>query len=195
MEGTPLTPAHPSWPGKLAMRLGAQAPMQLHVRGDPSLLAAPMTALLCSARVPGEALVRAYDQAGRWRAANRAVIGGFHSPLERACLGLLLRGTQPVILCPARALPVRITPDLRPHVEAGRLLLVSAFDDGDRRVTRRLAERRNLIVAALAEEVWFAHISPGGHMAWLARQVEQWRGRKVAPLALPATPGEVRAAP
>ena len=36
------------------------------------------------------------------RDAGVAVIGGFHSPIEKDCLDLLLRGTQPVIICPAR---------------------------------------------------------------------------------------------
>jgi hypothetical protein len=32
---------------------------------------------------------------------------------------------------------------------------------GNRRVTAPLAARRNEFVAALADEVWFAHITPG----------------------------------
>lgn len=36
------------------------------------------------------------------------------------------------------------------------------------------AVRRNEIVAALADEVWFAHITPGGQMAHLAGMVAHW---------------------
>ena len=32
------------------------------------------------------------------------------------------------------------------------------------RVTAELAARRNEFVAALADDVWFAHITPGGQM-------------------------------
>jgi hypothetical protein len=57
------------------------------------------------------------------------------------------------------------------------MLILSPFPDSEVRVTRELAERRNLLVAALAGEVWFAHISPDGQMAELAKHVEAWRNR------------------
>ena len=42
----------------------------------------------------------------------------------------------------------------------------------DRRlVTAPLAARRNELVAALAEEVWFAHIAPGGENQRLAHSI------------------------
>jgi hypothetical protein len=37
------------------------------------------------------------------------------------------------------------------------------------RVTAELAARRNAFAAALADEVWFAHITPGGQLDRLAR--------------------------
>jgi predicted AAA+ superfamily ATPase len=37
------------------------------------------------------------------REAGIPVIGGFHAPMEKECLDLLLRGTQPVVICPARS--------------------------------------------------------------------------------------------
>jgi predicted Rossmann fold nucleotide-binding protein DprA/Smf involved in DNA uptake len=179
MEPPPLviTPQHAHWPHQLDARLGETAPPELHALGDPALLAAPLTALFCSARCPGEAILRAYDQAAHWRDTGRAVIGGFHSPMEKECLRILLRGPQPIILCPARGLPRRLPPELHPPLFAGRMLILSPFPDSEVRVTRELAERRNLLVAALAGEVWFAHISPDGQMAELAKHVEAWRNR------------------
>jgi hypothetical protein len=35
------------------------------------------------------------------RDEGRTLIGGFHSPMEWECLGILLRGRQPVILSEA----------------------------------------------------------------------------------------------
>ena len=88
-------------------RLGAAAPTRLFAR-QCRLLAPPKC--FCSARCPGEAILRAYDQAAHWRDTGRAVIGGFHSPMEKECLRILLRGPQPVIVCPARGLPA-LPPD------------------------------------------------------------------------------------
>jgi hypothetical protein len=40
-----------------------------------------------------------------------------------------------------------------------------------RRVTSPLAAQRNEFVAALADEVWFAHIAPGGEIQRLAQKI------------------------
>src|SRR5580698_11441850 len=85
-------------------RLPVGASPQLSAFGNLNLLALPKTALFCSARCPGQAILAAYDQAARWRDAGRCIISGFHSPVERECLRILLRGSQPVIICPARSL-------------------------------------------------------------------------------------------
>lgn len=175
-----LTPADAAWPGQRIRRLGRDAPHELTVLGNPALLAEPLTALLCSARCSGAAIVRAYDQAAHWRDTGRAVIGGFHSPPEQECLRILLRGPQPVVICPARRLPARLAPELRGPLDAGRLLVLAMFPATARRATRELAARRNLLVAALATEVWFAHITPGGQMAAIAQRAAGWQAETPA---------------
>ena len=150
-------------------RLGDTAPAQLYALGNLVLLALPKTALFCSARCPGNVILTTYDQAAKWRDAGRCVISGFHSPVEKECLQILLRGEQPIIICPARALPQRIPPDWNTPLADGRLLILSCFPESERRVTTELAARRNEFVAALADEVWFAHITPGGQMERLAK--------------------------
>jgi hypothetical protein len=172
-----ISPGHPCWPRQLETRLGADTPRELRALGEPTLLAQPLTALFCSASCPGEAILRAYDQAAHWRDTGRAVIGSFHSPMEKECLRILLRGPQSIVLCPARGLPTRLAPELRPALAAGRLLVVTPFAANVRRATRALAARRNLFVAALATEVWIAHVAPGGLMEALARRVAEWTGR------------------
>ena len=176
-----LTLDHANWPRQLKPRLGADAPDVLWALGHPALLAVPLTALFCSARCPGEAILRAYDQAAHWRDTGRGVIGGFHAPLETECLRILLRGPQPVVLCPARGLPTRLAPELHTPLAAGRLLVLSAFPATERRATRSLAERRNLLVAALAADVWFAHITAAGQMARLAQRVAEWQEARLHP--------------
>ena len=93
-------------------RLPVGASPQLSALGNLDQLALPKTALFCSARCPGQAILAAYDQAARWRDAGRCIISGFHSPVEMECLQILLRGSQPVIICPARSLEeMRLPPD------------------------------------------------------------------------------------
>jgi predicted Rossmann fold nucleotide-binding protein DprA/Smf involved in DNA uptake len=145
---------------------------QLSAFGNLNLLALPKTALFCSARCPGQAILAAYDQAARWRDAGRCIISGFHSPVEKECLRILLRGSQPVIICPARSLEkMRLAADWVKSLADGRLLILSCFSGNEHRVTSTLAARRNEFVAALADEVWFAHVAPGGQMQRLAQKI------------------------
>jgi predicted Rossmann fold nucleotide-binding protein DprA/Smf involved in DNA uptake len=169
-----LAPADARYPARLRERLGDAAPAQLSALGNLDLLTLPKTALFCSARCPGDAILRTYDQAARWRDTGRCVISGFHSPVEKECLRILLRGTSPVIVCPARGLPQRLPPAWQEPLATGRMLVLSAFPATETRVTAALATRRNEFAAALADEVWFAHITPGGQMDRLAQTVAHW---------------------
>jgi predicted Rossmann fold nucleotide-binding protein DprA/Smf involved in DNA uptake len=164
------TDAH--YPARLKRRLGAGVPPQLFGLGNLDLLALSITALFCSTSCPGTSILAAYDQAARWRDVGRCIISGFHSPVEMECLRILLRGNQPVIICPARSLEdMRIPPDWKKPFSDGRLLILSCFAKRNRRVTAPLAAHRNEFVAALADDVWFAYIAPGGEMQRLAHKI------------------------
>jgi len=163
----------------LLERLGNDTPAQIFAVGNLDLLSLPKTALFCSARCPGDAILRAYDQAAKWRDEGRCIISGFHSPVEKECLSILLRGSQPIIICPARSLDnMRIPLDWKKPFANNRLMVLSCFAGCNRRVTASLAARRNEFVAALADEVWFAHIAPGGEMQRLAQRISAWKLKK-----------------
>ncbi len=182
-----MTPSHEiklsdlQYPGKLARRLVDVAIPTLFALGNLDLLNLPKTALFCSARCPGDAILRTYDQAARWRDAGRCVISGFHSPVEKECLRILLRGSQPIIICPARSLPQRVPPEWKTPLAAGRLLVLSTFVATANRVTTELAGRRNAFVAALADEVFIAHAANGGHLETLTHSVRAWGIPLLAP--------------
>lgn len=89
--------------------------------------------------------------------------------MERDCLRLLLRGDGPSILFPARGLPQRLPAQQALAEASGRLLILSGFDGSLRRVTADSPARRNELVAALAEEIWFTHDEPGGEMERISR--------------------------
>jgi predicted Rossmann fold nucleotide-binding protein DprA/Smf involved in DNA uptake len=164
------------WPKSLTERLGTSAPAALQAIGPITLLANCKIALFCSARTPGDAILRTHDTARRLRDESVTVISGFHSPIEKACLKILLRGKQPIILCPARAIEcMRIPTECRTAFEAGRLLFLSPFVRQPRRVTKESALLRNELVAALADEVFIAHLTPGGQTERTAEMLKRWR--------------------
>ena len=160
------------YPARLTQRLGADAPPKITALGNFDLLALPKTALFCSAKCPGSVILPTYDQAAKWRDTGRCVISGFHSPVEKECLHILLRGDAPVILCPARGMLLRLPAQWAITVASGRMLILSAFAATANRVTAELAARRNDFVAALADEVFIAHITAGGQLEGLARRLQ-----------------------
>ena len=178
---TLIKPTDRQWPQNLSQRLGPATPSSLHAIGPVTLLATPRTALFCSARTPGDAILRAHDAARRMRDVGVTVISGFHSPIEKECLQILLRGKQPVIICPARAIEaMRIPTESRSAFDAGRLLFVSPFTREPKRVTKDSALRRNELVAALADEAYIPYLSTGGQAAQIAEMLMVWKVPVVA---------------
>lgn len=140
---------------------GERALAGLRTLGNPDLLETQPVGLFCSARCPGALIVRAYDLARELRDAGISVISGFHSPIEKECLDLLLRGSQPIIVCLARCLSgARIPQPWRPPIAAGRLMLLSDFPDQERRVTAATAARRNQLVSDLSTALLAIHAGP-----------------------------------
>ncbi|MDX2109644.1 MAG: hypothetical protein SFY80_05315 [Verrucomicrobiota bacterium] len=179
-----ITPTDAHLPVRLLERLGSAAPSELTTIGNLDLLTLPKTALFCSARCPGDAILRTHDQAARWRDEMHCVISGFHSPMEQDCLRILLRGISPVIICPARAIPKRLPPSWKQPLAEGRMLILSAFEGTENRMTAALAESRNALVAALADVHYFAHITPGGHLDKLAQLLKQPRSVGGSPASI-----------
>jgi predicted Rossmann fold nucleotide-binding protein DprA/Smf involved in DNA uptake len=165
----------PRYPAALATHLAAQAPQAIAARGNLDVLQRPTLALFCSAACPGNLILRTYELMRTVRDRPPALLGGFHTPMERECLDLLLRGTAPLAICPARSVEgMRVPARWQDALDAGRLALLSPFSGGQRRVTADLAWRRNLFVAALADAVFIAHAAPGGKTAQLAATVCAW---------------------
>lgn len=176
MDVCTLTTADARYSARLRERLGDGAPAQLTTLGNLDLLALPKTALFCSAQTPGAAILRTYDAARRMRDDGITVISGFHSPIEKECLRILLRGKQPIIICPARAIEaMRIPAECRAAFDGGRILFLSPFTEKPTRGTKDSAFDRNKLVAALADEACIAHTSPGGQTERIAHMLQQWR--------------------
>jgi hypothetical protein len=73
------------------------------------------------------------------------MINGFHMPMEKEGLEVLLRGQQPVVICPARSIErLRQLIGRRKPYDQGRLLVLSPFTAHQRRPPTELAEYRTL---------------------------------------------------
>jgi predicted Rossmann fold nucleotide-binding protein DprA/Smf involved in DNA uptake len=108
-------------------------------------------------------ILRTYDLARALRDAGVPVISGFHTPIEKDCMDLLLRGSQPVVICPARSIEkMRLNKDLKAAVEGKKVLVLSPFEKNVKRPTAEGSQRRNQFVGALAITIFVAHAEPGG---------------------------------
>ncbi|MBI1998317.1 MAG: DNA-processing protein DprA [Deltaproteobacteria bacterium] len=170
-----LTTSDARWPQQLSDRLSANAPLQLWTIGNVEILGKRKVGLFCSVRCPGDAILGAYDSARNLRDEGVTVVSGFHSPVEKECLRILLRGKQPIIICLARAMEkIRLPADWRNAVETGRMLLISPFEKRPRRPDKNTARRRNELVAALSDEVLIIHAEPGGRIEHITMLVDRW---------------------
>ena len=106
-----ITQKDPNYPAQLKGYLKTDAPETIWARGNIALLTdreahlnGDLWALFCSNRCPGQIILKSHELAQQFRASGRPTIGGYHSPVEKECLRVLLRGSQPIILCPARSI-------------------------------------------------------------------------------------------
>lgn len=167
-----LPRGEPEYPDEVSQALGDHAHNALYTLGHRQ----PLLALFCSERCPGDLIIKACDVAMALRDAAVPVISGFHSPVERECLRILLRGNQRVVISPARSIErMRLPADWREPIRQGRLLLISPFAAKQNRIIAALAAQRNEFVAALAHAVLVVYADPGGLIDALARKALTWR--------------------
>jgi predicted Rossmann fold nucleotide-binding protein DprA/Smf involved in DNA uptake len=169
-----IAPDRPAYPTRLKTCSAFKTPPTLHTIGNPNLLSKPTIALFCSSQCPGDLILKTHDLAQALRDTNIPVISGFHSPIEQDCLTILLRGTQPIIHCPARSLhKIRLSPAQKQAIEENRLLLLSPFTTSYTRATSQLAEKRNQMIGAIAPLTFIAYAAPNSHTLAFAQYLIQ----------------------
>jgi predicted Rossmann fold nucleotide-binding protein DprA/Smf involved in DNA uptake len=160
--------------------------------GAPTLFERRKLALLCSRNCPGDAILNTYDFARLVRDSGIAIVSGFHSPIEKDCLPILLRGRGPIIICQGRRLSTtRLPAEWQKAIDVGRLLLLSPFAGKSKRVTTELAVERNRFAAAISEEVLIPYAAPGSKTETLALELLS-SGKRVYTFS--DRPGPLRAA-
>jgi predicted Rossmann fold nucleotide-binding protein DprA/Smf involved in DNA uptake len=162
------------YPPALKTYLRDDAPARIAALGNLDILQRRTLALFSSIRCPGNLILQTYDLAQNLRQQGVSVIGGFHSPMERETLTILLRGAQGVILCPARNIGAKMAREYAQPLEQGRLLILSPFDDTQTRITTETSVARNRFVAAIANAVFVPHAEPQGKLEQLCREVIAW---------------------
>jgi predicted Rossmann fold nucleotide-binding protein DprA/Smf involved in DNA uptake len=168
--------ADPIYPDALRAHLGDRVPELIFALGNLDILERKPLALFCSVKCPGNLILKTYDLARELRDKGVTVISGFHSPMEKECLSLLLRGKQPVVWCVARRLATRGMPkECAGPLAEGRLLILSPFGEKVTRATKKTALFRNEFMARLAEYVFIAHAVQGSKTEALCRKVLAWR--------------------
>lgn len=132
-------------------------------------------AVFSSDKAPASILLQLQDLANHWRYREPIIISGFQSQGENEILSVLLRGPQPVIICMAREIEkMRIKPAWKIPFEENRLLLVSPFGETIKRPTTKTGYQRNIVAAALADQVLIAHARPGSKTEKLAKDILEW---------------------
>lgn len=163
--------------------LGTRAPKELVSLGSRDLLDRTYLGFLCSARCSGGAILAAYEVSKKLDPADGAVIGGFHSPMERQFLDILLVRKVPAVVCVPRPLRGMRVPALwKSAMAEDRLVVVSPVVSGTRRFSRCTAELRNAVVSAIADTIFVPFASPRGSIEKLLSMCASW-GKTVLTVA------------
>lgn len=177
-----ITQTDKNYPSSIKAYLDADTPETIWARGNLELLTCrqndtdegALWAIFCSSKCPGEIILKTHDLAQEFKNKSIPTIGGFHSPIEKECLRVLLRGSQPIIISPARSIEnMRIKTEWKKPLSQDRLLILSIFDKKPQQ-TAIMASKRNIFVAALASKVLIAHAAEDSKTIEFAKTILKW---------------------
>ena len=126
--------------------------------------------ILASNSAPPTLVFPALDETIKVRESRLDTISGFQSRTEADALDILLKGTQPITICPAR----QFDPEtdrlysgarwqaVKTGVDEGRVTIVSPPGVVGKRITRENAAKRNEYLLEIADSVLLLYATPGG---------------------------------
>ena len=120
--------------------------------GNTDLLDRHLVAFFASCTVTPETESRCLAWAESMCGTDSVVISGFHSPLEKRVLKVLLEHKHPVALFLGRAMYKRIPAEYQEAIDRGRMLIDTIRDRS--RHSYKSAEIRNWHVADIADEIY-----------------------------------------
>ena len=127
--------------------------------GNTSLLDRYLVAFFASREYSEEVAQRAVQWAEEICQTDKVVISGFHSPLEKKVLQVLLEHKQPVILALGRSIYKRVPKEYVQHLEEGRMLIVNITNFS--RHSWWTSQHRIFTVANWADECVWAGVRRG----------------------------------
>jgi predicted Rossmann fold nucleotide-binding protein DprA/Smf involved in DNA uptake len=143
----------------------------MHSLGNLRLLELYKVAFLCSRKFPEAAALKSHRWADEQREKGICVISGYHSPIEREVLHRLLKGTQPIIIALAKGL-TNLEGELYPHIDAGRLLVITRYADSVSHACEDKCFQRNRMMIGMADEIVIAYASKDGKLERLCRECD-----------------------
>lgn len=149
----------------------------MDLSGNESLLDRHIVALFASRNTSPEDAVLVLRWAEEICKTDSEVISGFHSPLEKQVLNILLEHKHPVIFALGRALYKRVPPQLEEPFREGRLLFIS-FRDYSRH-SWNSAQQRNWGAADLAEEIYFTQFDNTSSLSTLHFTLDRYSDKAV----------------
>ena len=172
----------PGFPALSKQYLGSQTPKSLAFLGNEDILKQKKLALICSVKCPGDLILQTFDFMQILKENGIVVISGFHSPMEKECLRILLKGSQPIIIILPRSIEnMRMPAHYRKPLANGRLLIMSCLPQGQKRITTETALINNRFFAVLSDAVFIPYAAPGGKTEALCRQLAA-QGKKLITL-------------
>lgn len=99
-----------------------------------------------------------------------AIVGGFHSQMEREVLDFFLRGKCGIICVLARSIYKKIPEKYREAYNAGRVLFIAPFKTSATMTSRHLCQQRNEYVASISDELVFSSLTPDSSLFPLTLQ-------------------------
>ncbi len=137
----------------------------MDLSGNKSLLERPLVAFFASRTAPPEALGLAKRWACEIAHTDKVVISGFHSPIERVVLEVLMAQGSSAVVALGRSLYRKIPTHLQGPYDENRLLFVSFR--GSSRPSFSNSQTRNWLTASLASEIVFAPFDSVSQLAAL----------------------------
>jgi len=137
---------------------------ELKYLGNKEILKKHKTAFLCSRKIPSDIVLKSLDWAREQKEKGRCVISGFHSQIEKDVFDILINGNQPLILVLARGMKKRWPEQIRKAINKNRLLIISSFEETETYITQKNANKRNRIIADIADNIFVAYKSANGNL-------------------------------
>ena len=133
------------------------------IKGNENIMKTNKLAFFSSDNCPPEIYLELMDFAMKVIEKEITIISGFHTNVEREVLEILIKGKQPIIICPAREISDYIIPEkFDAAYNEGRLLFASEFSGNKKRISRTTSIVRNRYVSEIADNIFIPFAKKSG---------------------------------